>query len=161
MGKDVDDVGGLRHGAESLTAIEQPSGVHFARLGCAGKSGGQQTGGAGFGENRGEQLVRSDDLIRGAWFVGSREIGFHQVGRERRDVHVERDRRRRTSLRELFSRDDPAEYSGARATVLLWCDQTVEAGLLELGVVFVGSGALLIVLEARVAKSAASSRACF
>ena len=62
-------------------------------------------------------------------------------------MHVERDRRRRTSLRELFSRDDPTEYPGARAAILLGCDQTVEAGLLELGVIFIGSGALLIVLR--------------
>jgi hypothetical protein len=62
-------------------------------------------------------------------------------------AHIERDRRRRTSLRKLFSRDDPAEYSGARAAILLWCNQTIEARLLQLGVVFVRSGALLIVLR--------------
>ncbi|MGA8058721.1 MAG: hypothetical protein WB999_10790, partial [Candidatus Binataceae bacterium] len=61
-------------------------------------------------------------------------------------MHIERDRRRRASLRELLRRDNPAEHSGAQPAVLLWCDQTVEAGLLELGVVFIGSGALLIVL---------------
>jgi hypothetical protein len=42
---------------------------------------------------------------------------------------------------------NPAKYSGAQSTVLPGCDQTVEAGLLELGVVFIGRNALLIVLR--------------
>jgi hypothetical protein len=147
VGKNIDHVGRLRHRAESFPAIEPPTPVDFARLGRAGKSRRQQACGARLGENRGEQLVRSDDLIGKALFVTFGEVGFHQIGRQSRDMHVERDRRRGTPLRQLFRRYHPTQDSSAQPAVLLGRDQTVEAGVFKLGVIFVGSAAFLIVLR--------------